>query len=101
MIVTTRQHTDRKDSNICIKGDKLQVVESERLLGIQVDNFLTRNAYIQNTHNTIAGTFAFLCKIKNTFHIKQRKRSTTAMFYHIWTTVAPSGARHTHQSQPE
>ena len=44
MIVTTRQkwqHLDKTDANICIKGDKLQVVENERLLGLHVDSFLT------------------------------------------------------------
>ena len=49
MIVTTWQkwqHFDKKDINICIKSDKLQVVESEGLFGLQVDNFLTWNAHI-------------------------------------------------------
>ena len=39
------------EQNICIKEDKLQVVENERL---RVDNFLTWKAHIQNIHNAIA-----------------------------------------------
>jgi len=35
------QHLDKTNVNICIKGDKLQVVESEWLHGLQADNFLT------------------------------------------------------------
>ena len=44
MIVMTRQkwqHLNKTDVNTCINGDILQVVESERLLGLHVDNFLT------------------------------------------------------------
>ena len=67
MFVTTRpkwQHLDKTDVNMCIKGDKLQVAENERLLGLHVDNFLTWTAHIQNIYNTIAGKLALLCRIK-------------------------------------
>lgn len=76
MIITTRQkcqHLDKTDIEICIKGDKLQVVESERLLGLQVDNFLTWNAHVHKTHNTIAGNLALLCRIKKYLPYQARK----------------------------
>ena len=79
VIVTTRQkwqHINKKDVNVCIKEDKLQVVESDRQFGFHVDNFLTWKTHIQNILTTIAGKFAFLCrtkqylpyKTKNTFY---------------------------------
>ena len=58
---------------MCIKGDKLQVVESERLLGLHVDNFLSWKAHIQNIHNTIAGKLTLLCRIKQYLPYKARK----------------------------
>ena len=73
MIVTTRQkwqHLDKMDVNMCIKGDKLQVVENERLLGLHADNVLTWKAHIQNIHNTIAGKLALLCRIKQNLPYK-------------------------------
>ena len=75
MTVTTRQiwqHLDETDVNICINGDKLQVVENERLVEFLVDNFLTWMAHIQNIHNTIAGKLAFLCIIKQCLPYKAR-----------------------------
>ena len=99
MIVTTRQkwqHVDRTEINIC-KGDKLQMVESERLLGLQVDNFLYWNVHVQKTHNSIFGIFALLGTII-TSHIKQGKRSTTATFYNILTPAPDYVAMQTHQS---
>ena len=65
------QHLDKTDVNT--KGDKLQVVEHERLLGLHVDNFLTWKAHIQNIHNTIAGKLALLCRIKLYLPYKARK----------------------------
>ena len=78
MTVTTRQkwqHLDKTDISICIsiKGDKLQMVENERLLGFHVDHFLTWKARIQNILNTIAGKLALLCRIKQYLPYKARK----------------------------
>ena len=76
MIVTIRQkwqHLDATNDKLCIKGDQLQAVENERLLGLHVDNSLTGKAHIQNIHNTIAGKFAFLCIIKQYLPYKARK----------------------------
>ena len=75
MIVTIRQkwqHLDKTDVNIC-KGDKLQVIENERLHGFHVNNFLTWKAHIQNIHNTIGGKLALLCRIKQYLPYKVRK----------------------------
>ena len=57
------------EKNICIKGDKLQVVENERL---HVDNVLTWKAHIQNIHNTIAEKLSLLCRIKQYLQYKAR-----------------------------
>ena len=99
MIVTNLQkwqYLDKTNGNVCIKGDKLQMVENERLLGFYVDIFLTRKTHIHNIHNTIAGKLALLCRIKQ-YHTKQGQRSTTAAFYPIWTTAAHSGEMQQHQ----
>ena len=77
MIVTTRQkwqHLDQPD-----EGDKLQVIENERLLGLHVDNFLTWKAHIQNIHITIAGKLTLLCGIKQYLPYKARE-----MFYNSY-----------------
>ena len=65
-----------------IKGDKLQVVESERLLELRVDNFLTWKAHIQNIHNTIAGKLALLCRIKHYLPYKARKTFYNSYILH-------------------
>ena len=74
IMITTQQrwqHLDKTDMNICIY--KLQVVESKRPLWLQVDNFLTWKAYVQKTHNTIAGKSALLCRIKKYLPYQARK----------------------------
>ena len=48
--------------------------------------------------SSFARKLTLLCRIKNTLHTKQGKHSTSATFYHTWTTVACSGAMQTHQS---
>ena len=75
MIVTTRQkwqHLDKTNVNVCIKGDTLQMVENERLVGLHVDNFLTWKAHIHNIHNTIAGKLELMCRIKQYLPHKAR-----------------------------
>ena len=68
-IVTQKwQHLEKMDLQLCIKGDKLQVVENERLLGIHVDNSLTLKAHIQNIHNTIAEKQYLTYKERKTFY---------------------------------
>jgi len=82
MIVITRQkwqHLDKTDVNICINGDKLQVVEKKRLLGLHVNNFLTWKAHIQNIHSTIARKLALLCRIKQYLPCNAR-----TMFYNSY-----------------
>ena len=66
-IITTRQkwwHLNTTDTDVWIKGDKLQVSESENLLGLKIDNFLTWKPHVQNIHRTIADYLARLCRIK-------------------------------------
>ena len=61
-IVTTwkkRQHLDKTDINIYIKGDKLQVDESERLLGLQVDNVLIWKAQYKRHTTQLRGNLHF------------------------------------------
>ena len=82
-----------KRISIYIKGDKFHVFK-----GPQADICLTSIAHIQKTHNMISRKLALLCRIKNTFHTKQGKHSTTAAFYHTWTIAAHSGAMQTNQS---
>ena len=65
-------HLDKTNVNVCIKRDKLQMVENEWLLGLHVDNFLTGKAHIHNIHNTIAGKLALLCRIKQYLPYKAR-----------------------------
>ena len=86
MIVMTQQwkHLDKNDINIFyFKGNKLQVVENVRLLWLQVDNFLTLNAHIQKTHNTIARKLTLLCRIKNTFHVRRRTFYNSYLLPHM------------------
>ena len=55
MFVTTRQiwqHLDKTDVDICIKGDELQLVENERVLGLHVDNFLSPGRPIYKIYTT-------------------------------------------------
>ena len=76
MIITTRQkwlYLDTTDPDVWIKGDQLQVVESEKLLGLKIDHFLTWKPHIQNIHRTIAGYLALLCRIKKYHPFQTRK----------------------------
>ena len=100
MIGTTRQkwqHLDKTDVNICIKGDKLQVAENEKLLGLHLDNFLTWKAHIQNIHNTIPRKLALLCRIKRYLPYKASKTFYNSyilphMYYcsTLWGNATPS-----------
>ena len=82
------QHV-KTDINICAKGDKLQVVKSERVLALQEDNFITWKAHGQKTSNTILGKLTLLNRVKKYFPYQARKT-----FYHAWTTAAHSGETH-------
>ena len=67
MIIITQQnwqYLDTTDPDVWIKGDKLQVAESEKLLGLKIDHFLTWKPHMQSIRCTTAGYLAFLCRIK-------------------------------------
>ena len=49
------------------------MAESEQLLGLRIDHFLTWNPHLQNIHRTIAGYLALLCRIKKYFPFQTRK----------------------------
>ena len=72
VIVTTRQkwqYHDKKTINMCIKGDNLEVVETKKLLGLQVDNVLTwRVKYRQSllvfkAVNELAPDYNYVCVV--------------------------------------
>ena len=80
MLITTRQKWQRlrtTDPNVQINGENIQVVNSERLLGVQIDHFLSWSSHVQKTHTTIARYTALLCRIKKYLPYKARQT-----FYH-------------------
>ena len=80
MLVTTRQkwqHLHKTDPDVQINDKNLQVVNSERLLGVEIDHFLSWSSHVQKTHTTIARHIALLCRIKK--YLPHQARQT---FYH-------------------
>ncbi len=80
MLITTRQkwqHLPTTDPNVHINGENIQVVNSERLLGVQIDHFLSWSSHVQTIHTTIARYIALLCRIKK--YLPYQARQT---FYH-------------------
>ena len=55
----------------------LQVVNGERLLGVEIDHFLSWSSHVQKTHTTIARHIALLCRINK--YLPRQARQT---FYH-------------------
>ena len=57
MLITTRQkwqHLHKTDPDVQINDKNLQVVNGERLLGVEIDHFLSWSSHVQKTHTTIA-----------------------------------------------
>ena len=80
MLVTTRQkwqHLHKTDPDVQINDKNLQVVNSERLLRVQIDHFLSLSSHVQKTHTTIARHIALLCRIKK--YLPYQAKQT---FYH-------------------
>ena len=80
MLITTRQkwqHLRTTDPNVHIIGENIQVVNSERLLGVQIDHFHSWSSHLQTIHTTIARYIALLCRIKK--YLPYQARQT---FYH-------------------
>ena len=80
MLVTTRQkwqHLHKTDPDVQINDKNLQVVNGERLLGVEIDHFLSWSPHVQKTHTTIARHIALLCRIKK--YLPHQARQT---FYH-------------------
>ena len=67
MLITTRQkwqHLPKTDPEVQINDNNIQVVNGERLLGVQIDHFLSWSTHVQKTPTTIARYTALLCRIK-------------------------------------
>ena len=67
MLITTRQkwqHLHTTDPDVQINDKNILVVNSERLLGVHIDHFLSWFSHVQKTHTTIARYTALLCRIK-------------------------------------
>ena len=80
MLVTTRQkwqNLHKTDHDVQINDKNLQVVNGERLLGVEIDHFLSWSSHVQKTHTTIARHIALLCRIKK--YLPHQARQT---FYH-------------------
>ena len=80
MLITTRQkwqHLRRTDPNVQSNDENIQVVISERVLGVQIDHFLSWSSHVQKTHTTSARNIALLCRIKK--YLPYQARRT---FYH-------------------
>ena len=61
-----------------INYKNLQLVNGERLLGVEIDHFLSWSSHVQKTHTTmIAKHIALLCRIKK--YLPHQARQT---FYH-------------------
>ena len=87
MIVKTWQkwqHLDKMDINICMKGDTLKVVESEKLLGFQVDNLLVWKVRVQTVHNMFARKLARLFHIKQGNIPEQLRSITNELLSTLW-----------------
>ena len=68
MMTMTQQRwlkLEKKGRDMFIKGQRLEVVECENLLGLQLDHFLTQSTHIKRVHGIVSGYLAILRRIKD------------------------------------
>ena len=63
MMITTQQRwleLEKKEPDVFIRGQRLEVVEHEKLLGLQLDHFLTWSTHIKRVHGVVSGYLTLL-----------------------------------------
>ena len=63
MMITTQQRRlklEKKESDVFIRGQRWEVVEREKLLGRQLDHFLTWPTHIKRVHGVVSAYLAVL-----------------------------------------
>ena len=86
MLITTRQksqHLHTTDPDEQINGENIQVVNSERLLRVEIDRFLSWSSHVQKTHTTIARYITLLCMIKKYFPYQARQTFCSFILPHM------------------
>ena len=82
MMITTQQRwlkLEKKEPDVFIRGQRLEVVEWEKLLGLQLDHFLTWSTHIKRVHGIVSGYLALLQCIKDCL-----PRQTRLTFYNCY-----------------
>ena len=68
MMITSQQRwlkLEKKKPDVFIRGQRLEVVERDELLGLQLDHFLTWSTHIKRVHGIVSGYLALLRRIKD------------------------------------
>ena len=68
MMITAQQKwikLEKKEPDVFIRRQRLEVVEREKLLGLQLDHFLTWSTHIKRVHGVVSGYLALLRRIND------------------------------------